>query len=1118
MSTPRTARARDDGGDAIEPAGFFVLRAPLLPISELVAWGEGLSAPRATDPVELARALASDRLVLRQRLAALVGRPEIREALFLASPSLFQSLSTWLAAPESEAGRRTERALVRYFARMTGRATPFGLFAGCSVGRIGPQTRLVVGGLEACRRHTRLDADYLFALAEALGRDPAVRAGLVYRPNSSAYHLGGRLHYVAERIEGEARHHQIVALEATECLDTVLAAAKDGARLGALAGALVGQDVTHEEALAFVNELVDRNVLVNELAPAATGPEPIHGLITQLSSSPVTAPVGERLAEARSAMAALDASPLGADPERYRAIARQLAPLPVEADLGRLFQVDLLRAGPEACLGQAVLAEIVQAFSLMRALSTQAEPVPLVRFRQAFVERYGEREVPLVLALDDELGIGFTPEAAVTDPSPLLAGLPIERAPDGPPMVRWAGRETVLLRKLGEALSAGATEIALSSDELGQLSRAERLPPPDSTSALVTLWARSPEALAAGDFLVHVGAFMAPGARLLGRFCHADEELAGRVEALVRAEEARRPEAIFAEVAHLPEGRLGNVIFRPVLRGHEIPYLARSGAAADRQIPVSDLLVSVREGRVLLRSGRLGREVVPCLTNAHNHATARNLDMYRFLTFLQLQGVERPSFSWGALDGAGFLPRVRVGRVVLSLARWTLGPEVVKSLGEGGASDRYRRVQALRCTLNLPRWVAFSEDDHVLPIDLDNALCVESLAQAIKRRPKVTLTELPGAGGPCVSGPQGQFVHQLVVPFLARRPAQRRSAVAGPASPASPAPDAPARPRLPRVLLPGSDWLFVKLYTGPATADRLLREIVAPALSDALASGAAQSWFFVRYADPDFHLRVRLHGHPARLNAEVLPALAAAAQRCQHGELLWRMQIDTYEREVERYGGDEGMLLSERIFFADSEAVLELISVLDGEEGADDRWRLALRGMDLLLDDLGFGLAQKRELVREAGASFAREFQLAPGVQRQLGARFRRERAALRALLEPVAEPGPMGTPGPVPEPALAVLRRRSRRVRPVAETLRTWAVADRLTRPLASLAASYLHMHANRVLRSSPREHELVLYDFLERLYDGQLAQREPATPGAPRRRPCVAAACAHPRHDAAE
>jgi hypothetical protein len=109
-----------------------------LPFDELVTWGEGLEAAGSkNDPARLEQALAADRARLRRQLVAAIGRPEVREALFVASPSLDEALDLWLGEPASPRRERAERAIVRYFARMAGRATPFGLFAGCSVGTFG---------------------------------------------------------------------------------------------------------------------------------------------------------------------------------------------------------------------------------------------------------------------------------------------------------------------------------------------------------------------------------------------------------------------------------------------------------------------------------------------------------------------------------------------------------------------------------------------------------------------------------------------------------------------------------------------------------------------------------------------------------------------------------------------------------------------------------------------------------------------------------------------------------------------------------------------------------------------------------------------------------------------
>src|SRR5205814_7998372 len=89
---------------------------------------------------------------------------------------------------------------------------------------------------------------------------------------------------------------------------------------------------------------------------------------------------------------------------------------------------------------------------------------------------------------------------------------------------------------------------------------------------------------------------------------------------------------------------------------------------------------------------------------------------------------------------------------------------------------------------------------------------------------------------------------------------------------------------------------------------------------------------------------------------------------------LWRLQLDTYEREVERYGGDTGIRLAERVFHADSDAVLAIVSELTGDAGADLRWRVALRGVDLLFDDLGLTLEQKRDIALRAQRGYGHEF------------------------------------------------------------------------------------------------------------------------------------------------
>ncbi|WP_223643410.1 lantibiotic dehydratase [Corallococcus sp. EGB] len=1059
------------------PSGFFVLRTPLLPFDELRAWSQGLcaSSSLAAPAPELEAALGRDRLLLRERLRAVMARPEVREALFLASPSLEEHLPAWTSAPESPHGEKLERTLVRYWQRMSARATPFGLFAGNSLGLFAPATRLRLSARETYRRHTRLDTDYVDALMEKLAGLPALREALRYRPNSSLYRAAGRLRYAESRRDGGSRTHQLVGVEPTPYLEATLERARAGASLSSLARALVEADaeVSLDEATEYVDMLVESQLLVPDLAPPVTGPEPLHALLAHLESVPAMRESHRVLEHVQRALTELEGSPPGAEPARYRALARGLEALPSPVDLSRLFQVDLRKPAEALTLGPAVVDAMVQGVTLLHRLSAASESPTLRRFREAFVQRYEAREVPLLEALDEDVGIGFelaSPEAA--EDAPLLRDLALP-APRSEERVAWGKAQAHLQYRLSEVLRTGGP-LELDAADVEALAHPRPGPLPDAFSVLGTVLAASQEDVDAGRFRFVFESMIGPsGAALLGRFCHGDPELLRHVTAHLRAEEALRPEATFAEVVHLPEGRVGNILCRPVLRAHELVYLGRSGAPPEQQLPLTDLSLSVQGRRIVLRSASLGREVLPRVTHVHNFGRA-HLRPYTFLGTLQQQGASPGlRWQWGPLASSAFLPRVTMGRLILHRARWRLTASTLHALGEREGAERFREAQRLRERLRLPRFVGLEDRDNVLPVDLENVLSLDTFVHLVRQRTDAVLVELLEDDGLCVTGPEGRFVHEVVVPFV-------RDASAVPA----PAVHVPRPPRLQRSFPPGSEWLYLKLYTGTALAERVLKDAVAPLVRQALASGAVSQWFFLRYGDPDWHLRVRLHGDPRRLHGEVLEHLHTLVRPLQRDGLVHRVQVDTYEREIERYGGDAGLPLAEQWFHADSEAALELLDTVAEDGGADARWRLVLCGIDSVLTDLGFDLEGRGRLLEGLRQGYGQEFSVDGAVERRLGERFRTHRQELESLLwRPWLDEGPLA-------PGFAALRRRAERQGPVLGRLRACADQGLLTQPLDRVAASLVHMHTNRMLRTAARAQELVLYDLLHRLYASRLAR----------------------------
>lgn len=362
-----------------------------------------------------------------------------------------------------------------------------------------------------------------------------------------------------------------------------------------------------------------------------------------------------------------------------------------------------------------------------------------------------------------------------------------------------------------------------------------------------------------------------------------------------------------------------------------------------------------------------------------------------------------------------------------------------------------------------------ADNDNKLPVDLDNCLSAENFVELVKKRPGFVLEEFyPSLGDQLAEGPEGRFVHELVVPFTS-------GAASSPAFSGSPT------MALRRSFPPGSEWLYAKIYAGNASVDQLLRTDIGPFVRDLQSKGLIDGWFFIRYGDPDWHLRLRLHGDPGVLWAEAIPRLQVLLDSQMTRGLIWKAQMDTYVRELERYGDGESMLLSECVFQVDSEAAMTIMERYSGDTAADVRWRLCIVGMDMLLEDLGFSLDGKITLLSGIRGGFLEEFHGQGALEHQIGDKFRKERSALEGLLQ-----------GRIPEnfqPGIDILKLRSQALSEPLQRLKALE-GDSSGTKLPSLAASYLHMHTNRMLRAAARAQELVLYDFLLRIYESRAAR----------------------------
>jgi thiopeptide-type bacteriocin biosynthesis protein len=197
--------------------------------------------------------------------------------------------------------------------------------------------------------------------------------------------------------------------------------------------------------------------------------------------------------------------------------------------------------------------------------------------------------------------------------------------------------------------------------------------------------------------------------------------------------------------------------------------------------------------------------------------------------------------------------------------------------------------------------------------------------------------------------------------------------------------------------------------------------------------------------------------------------------------LVSKVMLDTYERELERYGGDDGMPLCEAIFHADSNFALSVMDRFHGETFSDQRWCLTLASSDRLLQDFGYNLSDRLRLVSAIRNGFRREFGIVGRAEHAFGKRFRQERMKIEPLLW---DPQCSNL-----KDSIQLLDVRSQAIAgPVSDLRRLCMEAGDFN--LDSILQSLIHMTSNRLLRSAQRPQELAISDFLVRAYESKIAR----------------------------
>ncbi len=272
-----------------------------------------------------------------------------------------------------------------------------------------------------------------------------------------------------------------------------------------------------------------------------------------------------------------------------------------------------------------------------------------------------------------------------------------------------------------------------------------------------------------------------------------------------------------------------------------------------------------------------------------------------------------------------------------------------------------------------------------------------------------------------------------------------------------------------RNFIPGEEWVCFKLYMGELMCNHFISNDLSNIVTELNNNNLLEIWFFIRYNDPKFHLRLRLKLFDKTYFFKALQIVTNQLQKYLKNDLIWEIQINSYKRELERYGFNS-INNAEILFHQNSVFVLELLEKHNSNPLKDELfWKYTLKYMDTTLTTFGYSILDKINITKKIIESFEQEFSFHNNQQYIVNDKYRKYRTEIENLFESIN----------IIQQQKYVDNYLSLHIKETKDYCSKLDVKKYIP------AAGIIHMHCNRLFELEPRKIEFIIYSFLLRFYN---------------------------------
>jgi thiopeptide-type bacteriocin biosynthesis protein len=872
-----------------------------------------------------------------------------KESIYLYSKLLYRQASQYIEKEDVTTKKRTSVAnsLIKYYLRMCYRSTPFGISAGVSVANY--EGNLLNAQIEYKKRSVKIDSAVICNILIDINAIADLRFYFKYYTNNTVFNDNEYFRYI-EKVEHEKSFDFVLGkVENTEFINTILEKGREGITINDFIVSLSEEeDISEDEIKEFFNELIDLKLLVNDFQYDILDIHFENNLIKKLkdvfkeSQNLQLGEIIKLLETIKNHSETLEGMSISSKESIDLIITLDKLLEPYNKTEKSSIQIDLINKA-ENSVSPELKKNIKKNIPFLFAANAffKSKNSDLDSFKNKFKSTYGNKLVPILEAIDPDIGIGYPIRNTINYNSSLLKKINIETyKPDNS---EFTALDQFLLSKYETALRKSSRKITLSTSDLKRFEKSAEYPSVnDSIMFTGQVFKDENQKLTyfLNSFKVGAAHFVA------GRFAYGNSEIRKMCKDLADFEKQNlNPDQVYTDILHLSQPKLGNVALRPNYYDYFIPIIDIAIGSENNEIALNDISISVHDNEIFLYSKKLKKQIIPRLGCAQNTSLLTS-PIYKFLGAIT-DSYYLNTWDWRLMNSVKYLPRVQYDNCILSKERWILTYNNVFTSNIASLEDLKNYIEENRIIRNITLSLG---GDNLLPIDLQNSRCLDILYKELKNKKRVILEECLYSSSlkSLVSNEGNMWTNEICVPMFLNLKSNSTSFNEKGIGDLNLESDENS---VPLKLFPFREVLYLKIYfKGGINVDQVFTNKLCHFMLYLEKNFKDLKFFFIRYIDPSYHFRLRFF-MPKVAQFNIIEIFNDFFDSEIKSSIIADIKIDTYERELERYGGNIGVEVAENIFHWDSLCVLKLISWIDTNNFTENKWLIAMAGVHSLLND-----------------------------------------------------------------------------------------------------------------------------------------------------------------------